>query len=168
MNIHPAFVHFPIALLTVYGVFECFRWRKLLVLESWTIVKAVLLWVGVIGAFFALQTGDVAESFHRNQRALVDVHSSFATATTIIFGVVAVYYVLKIGDSYFRKISLGKKYERFVLNILKIQKVFKTPIVIVLALAGLVTLVITGALGASIVYGPDVDPIVSFTYHLFF
>lgn len=36
------------------------------------------------------------------------------------------------------------------------------------AALGLVAITITGGLGASIVYGPDVDPVVHFIYSLFF
>ncbi len=41
-----------------------------------------------------------------------------------------------------------------------------SPLVIVLAIAGLVLMTVVGALGASLVYGPEIDPAVSFIYHL--
>jgi len=37
-----------------------------------------------------------------------------------------------------------------------------------LALLGLVLIIITGGLGAAIVYGPNVDPFVNFIYSIFF
>ena len=39
---------------------------------------------------------------------------------------------------------------------------------LLIALVGIVVITITGALGGAIVYGPEVDPIVSVIYHLFF
>jgi len=44
----------------------------------------------------------------------------------------------------------------------------ETPIVYVLAIAGIIAITFTGALGAAIVYGSDVDPIVKIIYGLFF
>ena len=35
MNVHPLLIHFPIALLTVYVVMECLRFKKLLAEHSW-------------------------------------------------------------------------------------------------------------------------------------
>ena len=46
--------------------------------------------------------------------------------------------------------------------------VLESFIVALAALAGLIAISITGALGGAIVYGPDVDPVVSLVYHLLF
>ena len=40
MNIHPIFVHFPIALLTLYSLAELIRWRRITELAYWFYVKA--------------------------------------------------------------------------------------------------------------------------------
>lgn len=45
--------------------------------------------------------------------------------------------------------------------------VLSNPLAIVLALLGLGALMITGALGGAITYGPDADPIVSIVYKIF-
>lgn len=45
---------------------------------------------------------------------------------------------------------------------------FTAPIPMLTAFLGFVSLVVTGSLGAAIVHGPEIDPIVSFVYHLFF
>jgi len=39
------------------------------------------------------------------------------------------------------------------------------PVAIVLALAGLVAITVTGGLGGAIVYGPDADPFFKLVYH---
>jgi len=39
-------------------------------------------------------------------------------------------------------------------------------LIVPLALLGLVSVTITGALGGSLVYGPDADPLVSFLYYV--
>lgn len=61
MNIHPLFVHFPIALLTVYAVAELLRFKRLTSQVWWWNVKTLLLGVGLLGGFATLQTGEIAE-----------------------------------------------------------------------------------------------------------
>ncbi len=84
MNLHPIFVHFPIALLTLYAVLEiaiplkikfyklC-KWDKpetsprlaklyeLLINPVWNSIKAFLVIIGTLLAFPTLQTGEWAE-----------------------------------------------------------------------------------------------------------
>ena len=53
--------------------------------------------------------------------------------------------------------------------LVKVQKIAETlykNFVPLLALLGLIAITITGGLGGAIVYGKDVDPIVSFIYKL--
>ncbi len=124
MNIHPLFVHFPIALLTLYALFEIFipikiRAFKLLKKENtvfykwlidpvWNSIKAFLVIAGTLIAFPTLQTGELAEEvfrdaatspelFHQSQVAqLIEVHSTFANITVGIFAVLAVAYIVRI------------------------------------------------------------------------
>ncbi len=55
---HPQVVHFPIALLIVALLFEItsYFWKK----ESFSLTSLILLALGTIGAFIALQTGEAA------------------------------------------------------------------------------------------------------------
>ena len=55
---HPQVVHFPIALLIVALLFEIisYFWRK----EEFSLFSLILLTLGTIGAFIALQTGEAA------------------------------------------------------------------------------------------------------------
>jgi hypothetical protein len=43
-----------------------------------------------------------------------------------------------------------------------------TPAVVIFAFLGLLALLNTASLGASMVWGPDNDPLVNFVYHLYF
>ena len=45
---------------------------------------------------------------------------------------------------------------------------FKPWLLFLLGLAVLIAITITGSLGGALVYGPEIDPVVSFIYHLFF
>lgn len=162
MNIHPLFVHFPIALLTVYVLAEFFSVKKLKDQMWWWNLKAVLLGVGVLGSFSALQTGEMAEEL-TGRSQLIEVHSTYATITVWIFGVIALVYVitgirkylgLYVQEGFTRQIFL------FLFSIERVV-IYGIP---ALAFIGLITLTITGALGGALVYGPDVDPVVSFIY----
>ena len=55
---HPQVVHFPIALLIVALLFEIisYFWKK----ESFTLTSLILMILGTIGAFIAMQTGELA------------------------------------------------------------------------------------------------------------
>lgn len=171
MDIHPIFVHFPIALLTIYAIAELIRFRKLINTIYWFYVKAILVIVGTLSAFLALNTGEGAEdSVSRSLRPLVEMHSSFASVSTWIFGIIAIIYLISwINKSEFNQriqaSSIGNQLNKVVVIV---NRILNSSFIILLALIGLVLITITGGLGGAIVYGPDIDPIVNFIYHLFF
>ena len=169
MNIHPIFVHFPIALLALYAILETIHFRKLIYKIEFFYIKFFLLATGTIGAFFALATGDDAEKLHRDVRSLVHVHSNFATITTIIFCILLAIYVFDWVNLVFgEKLEVSKYSKIWNLKKLIIHKIFPGPVIILLAILGLITLLITGALGGAIVYGVTGDPFTAFVYKIFF
>lgn len=165
MNIHPIFVHFPIALLTIYALFEIFAWKKLRALSWWVYVKATLLFVGIISSFAALNTGEAAEHLI-GRSALIEMHSTFATGTVWLFGILALVYLIRfvLESSYIINFPKLQNFLTAVQNYID-RFSFLIPS---FAFVGLVLVTVTGALGGAIVYGPEVDPIVSFVYHFFF
>lgn len=162
MNIHPLFVHFPIALLVLYAVLEVLWFKTLKTQSWWWNIKALLLGIGVLGGFAALQTGEMAEEL-RERSQLIEVHSTYADVTVWIFGALAVMYIVAgirmYFGSYVQTGVVGRTFTFFS----AIERVV-VRIVPLLACVGLVTLMVTGALGGAIVYGPDTDPVVSFIY----
>src|SRR5574343_414907 len=141
MNIHPIFVHFPIALLTVYAVLELIRFNKITNQIYWFYVKASILFTGTIGAFVSLSTGEMAEeSVVKELQSLVEVHSTFATISTWIFAFIGIVYMImwinktdwnqQLFDSRFSKIW-GIK-----VNIA--TKIYESPFLVILAFLGLV------------------------------
>lgn len=185
MNIHPLFVHFPIALLMVYAVMEAggpilFRVLKAVKKEGTELaqfvagelyknIKAFLVIVGVAFGYTTLQTGEMAEHAMQsssgdpemfaatNAGQLVELHSTFATASIWLFTVLAVAYLFRL--SWFTKYGPLKKFSNIILN---------PWIASILAIAGITLLTITGALGGAISHGQDVDPVVKFVYSWFF
>ena len=163
MNIHPIVVHFPIAFLVVYALCELLRFRKIIEQPYWFYLKAFLVIVGILGAFVAYQVGEAIEHlFEAEYGEVMRVHALFARISIMLFGILAVSYFIAwlnrlktINSSSWRML---RRIQAFVLE---------TPAAIVLAVLGLAAISITGALGAAIAHGPDMDPFVSFVYKIF-
>ena len=155
-NIHPIFVHFPIALLFIYSIIKILPFKKWFPKATWNYLEFILLLIGVGGAFVASSTGEIAEHLMNKNRQLIEVHSTFAGISTILFCILLLGEILVlITPRIFSKISLPKTSE-FVLFI---QKILINPILSkIIAFLGLVSITITGLLGGVIVYGPTADP----------
>lgn len=167
--IHPAVVHIPIGLLTVYSILEFVRFKKVLAQPYWFYIKAILVIFGTLGTFVALQTGELIEDLF--QSSLMETHSTFATATTIVYGIIAGAYLvlwIEVDAANWKFLRLGGVDKLWkVLTVLS-RIILKPWLVVLLSLLALSLLTITGALGGALVHGPEVDPVVSFVYHLFF
>ncbi|MFA5997931.1 MAG: DUF2231 domain-containing protein [Candidatus Paceibacterota bacterium] len=178
MNIHPLFVHFPIGLLVAYSVLELGAYLfPALRRQAWLFpVNAFLLFVGILAAFATLVTGDMAEELIETagdpNGALVETHSSFAATTTLLYLVLAAAYLNRIFDrkGWFTLVIGTNRFLAWGWNVKKYlaHLILDTWLLPVLALIALIGMTITGGLGAAIVYGPNVDPLVSFIYQLFF
>ena len=178
MNIHPLFVHFPVALLSLYAIMELIRFHKLTAKEYWFYTKAILLFTGTVFSYAALYTGSLADdlahvgvsSADRNSGAfqLINAHSNWAVVTAVIFSLISVVYLIE----WIRRSNvLQQKFASFGgwQALLKLNAfLLSTWIIIPVALAGLIAITITGALGGAITYGPDADPVVHLIYHWFF
>jgi len=170
MDLHPVFVHFPIAFLTVYALMEFVRF-KIGKSNFWLYTKASLLFVGVAGSLPAYKTGEIAEDLNvpsLYSKNLVEIHATFAKGTLVFFGVLtAIYFVLVI--------QRNEKIKSFLPSFVNalttaLSKIYYSPfggiVMILLATGGLILLTITGGLGGLIVYGPDADPLARFLYEV--
>jgi uncharacterized membrane protein len=103
MNLHPIFVHFPIALLTLYAGLEVVR-LPILTRQTWYFyAKAVLVIAGALGAIPTVITGLIVGEGLENDLVIgkiVQMHEKFAFASLVVFGVLAIIYLL---------VWLGKK-----------------------------------------------------------
>lgn len=184
MNPHPFFVHFPIALLTVYALLEVVAFFSKNTSTKTRGIRVFLAIVGIISVFPTLFTGELAEEnlisadSQNSLIKLVETHSNFATATAVIFSILAVSYLLTwiklqmtvtvAGDNHK---SIGNiaddEYKNqnnaFWKFIFWLNSRYPATL---LSILGLIAVTITGALGGAIVYGPNVDPVVNFIYKL--
>jgi uncharacterized membrane protein len=175
MNIHPLIVHFPIGLLILYAGLEIIR-LPWLVRQSWYFhIKAVLAIFGTVAAYAAVVTGGwFEESIPRNAdiRPIIEVHEMMASVTATIFTIIALAYVF----TWLQKEGVIEKYVARMpwvrMPVVILEKLDRlilcTPVSMILALAGVVAITMTGGLGAAMVYGPDIDPFVKIIYNLFF
>lgn len=165
MNLHPVLVHFPIALLTIYAVLELASLMKPVRERAYVFyVKSSVLLLGALAAVPTYVTGYIqlgtAQPGTELYRAMI-MHYRFATVTLIIFGFLALAYAsawllrewAALPEAWKRRLAWHRK-------------VTESPFAAVLALCGLVAVTVTGALGGAMVYGPDIDPIVSILYKL--
>lgn len=163
-NIHPIFVHFPIAFLIIYSAIKILPVERWITSVSWRPIQRLLLVVGVIGAFVSNSTGEMAEDLVNASHDLVEMHAFFAGASTWIFGILLVGEILFLLNRYFATRNIQTPINKILISIEKIinQKILSST----LALLGLIAIFITGLLGGVIVYGVSADPIAPFVLKL--
>lgn len=160
-NLHPIFVHFPIALLFVYSIIKLLPFKKWFPNVAWRDIERLLLLVGIGGAYLALSTGEQAADLTRPNESLVEAHEFFANFTTrmyllVLVGEIASFLNNKSYD-FISKINSLPKILIWIEKILTNQNLVK-----VLVLLGFISLFITGVLGGVMVYGTTADPLAPF------
>ncbi len=172
MNIHPLFVHFPIALLSIYVFLELVTpfIKNVKYKTGVEHTKSIFIIFGAISLVPTLVAGDIAAGLI-NAGNIVETHEMFAQLTAVVFYILAFAYLLPVVDSVpYVKIIFGKY--KWLTNLVAFWRKFTTivmyPVIkISLAILGFILLLITGALGAGIVYGPNFDPFISLIYKMF-
>jgi uncharacterized membrane protein len=156
-NIHPIFVHFPIALLFVYSLIKILPLKRWVPSIAWKDIEQLLLLIGVFGAFAGLATGETAEHLVRPNHQLVEMHSTFAALSTWIYGLLLAGEALDMGIPW---ISKKVQFPTLLGLLTRIKHILTNPFVtITLAIVGLIAISITGMLGGIITYGVAADPI---------
>ena len=155
-NIHPLFVHFPIALLFVYSIIKILPVQKWLPSIAWRDIEKILLTIGILGAFAALSTGETAEHIFQPDHALVEAHATFANIATWIYAALLVGILIGMTrlHTFFAKLPKGVQSLLITIESILTNKTFSA----ILALLGLIAIALTGLLGGVMVYGRDADP----------
>lgn len=134
---HPLSVHFPIALLFVAFLFKSIAiWSKR---ETWQLGGSILLFLGVVGLWVAIYTGNLADGIVSRKicdPTILKEHQNLSYTTSWVFTFTLALDVLR---PIFKKFIENK--ERF-LNIF----------IAIIMLIGVGFLSYTGHLGAGLVY----------------
>jgi len=171
-NIHPLLVHFPIAFLGFYAVLEILRLKIFMRQAWWFYVKAILVIAGAASGLPTIAAGLYIKSKLQggNLDPLILLHETFAFCTIALASLVALGYIAGWLNRDLVPRSQSAfwqgKFWRFVTAAERC--LIGGPQAAVFALLILAGISITGALGGTIVYGPDFDPFAHFVYHLFF
>jgi hypothetical protein len=134
------------------------------------------LLIGVISAYPSLSTGDILEDLPKYDHKVVELHASFASASTNFYLVIAIIYILslivrerKVKDTILKIKDLPKEIKSFIFTLSTFcNRLIQKRVLIITSIIGLILITITGALGGVLASGIDVDPIASFVYYLFF
>lgn len=173
-NLHPLFVHFPIALFTVYALLEMIPSKKLRNNETVFLIKCFILIIGTVSVWPTLASGEAIEHMFgsdASKNALVEIHGLWGSVAAGIFqGLAAVYLIewIKKGKG---KLLNWLTTQKGVSSIWKLlnwiqTKLYHKPVLIIFALLGFIALTCAGALGAALVHGEQIDPAVQFIYNL--
>ncbi len=160
-NIHPIIVHFPIAFLFIYSFIKIVPFSKWFPEVSWKHIERSLLLIGVLGAFAALSTGEIAEQLVNPNHQLVEMHSTFADISVWIYGILLLGEIISIINQNY--ISHFLQYTKVVKFLAQIEKLISNNILSkILAFFGFIAIFVTGLLGGVMVFGLSADPIAKF------
>lgn len=142
--LHPIIVHFPIALLTLYGVLELIRFQKFLDKPYWFYVKATLITFGALGALAGVITGGITSGWYIGGPKIFVMHQIFGLITLILSAVIALGY-----QFHWHKMN---RFSEFVM---------RPKILVVLAILLLFSTTTVGGIGGAMVRGTDFDPLMA-------
>lgn len=171
MNIHPIFVHFPVALLTLYAVMEVLQLPIVRASRPWQIIKSVFVMIGALGALAAYQTGDWAtEGMGRS--GVVAVHATWASIAVTFFAIVAIMYFVRFINTEAPRVKDWVWNTRYVCTVWEALSrltdwiVGKWWALLILGIVALGIISIVGALGGAVAYGTANDPMTAWVVNL--
>ncbi len=131
MDILPLVIHYPIAFLTTYCLFEFLNFRRLTSLLYWHNLKFILLILGEVATVATLIAAIFSTSILAGESRLGDMVKLFILITVLIFAIQSTLYIKKVQNKY---------------------------VMLSLALVGLFAIVVTGGLFGAVAYGTHFDP----------
>lgn len=126
-------IHFPIAFLTIYAVFELIRFRRVIEQPYWFYIKKVLIIVGWAGSIVAALTGLNAANWTIQGPRIFVMHEIFAITTIALSTISAIFYI----------------------------KNRQNKVLVLIATLILISITITGGLGGAMTKGTHFDPLMA-------
>ncbi|MCX6757736.1 MAG: hypothetical protein NTZ44_02555 [Candidatus Nomurabacteria bacterium] len=167
-NIHPIFVHFPIALLFLYSFVKILPFKRWLPGVAWNHIERALLFFGVLGAFTALGTGEIAEKLYQSEHKLIEIHSTFAGIATWIYVALLFGEIISVLNNSYQNLIQEIKIDKIKTFLVKLENILCSGTFSkILSILGLIAISVTGILGGAIVYGASADPFAGFILKLF-
>ncbi len=157
-NIHPLFVHVPIALLCIYSILVIFPFKKWFPRIAWKDIERTFLSIGIVGAFFALGTGETAEHLTRPSHQIVEAHSMFAAIATWLYGALLLGEVCAVINKY-PAVLLGRIPVLQKVLVFIEQHLTHSFFASLVAFIALIAMGVTGLLGGVMVHGVSADPL---------
>lgn len=164
-NIHPIFVHVPIAMLAVYSIIKIIPFKNWFPHVEWRQIERTLLFVGLLGAGAAFLTGDSAEQLLHPNRQLVDMHSTFGGAAIYLYGALLLGEITALINAHHVHYVDNKNFLRLTMHYLE-NILCNRAVSTLIAFIALIVITITGLLGGVIAYGVTADPIAPYLLKL--
>lgn len=155
-DLHPIFVHFPIALFLLYSLLRLIPWPKKLLVVDWQIPRMVILAIGLLGAGLANATGEAAKHLNRPNNQLVEMHETFAGFSVTIYVILLIAELIVFIKPEWLEINYLKTIKPFILLL---KKITGNWLFYLLSIIGALAITMTGLLGGVMVYGVKADPL---------
>jgi|SRR3989338_5319958 len=136
MDFHPLVIHYPIAFLTTYSIFELLRFKQLLSLPYWFYLKGTLVVIGELGAIATVVFAQMSPGL-AGESVLAETYKIFIVITYAIFGTIALAYIHESKSA---------------------RLIMKPVVLMPLVILGLFFIVVAGGLFGATVYGTHFDP----------
>lgn len=163
-NLHPIFVHFPIAFLFLYSLIKLIPLSRWIPSVAWRDIERVLLVCGAVGLFFATSTGEMADSLIKVDHSVKEAHEVSANITGWMYGLLLAGEVIAfLNKGLIQKIRIVEISKLLTF----LEKVFLNKFISnTLVILGFLALFITGLLGGAMVYGESADPLVPIVFKI--
>lgn len=157
LNLHPIFVHFPVALLTLYALVLLVYIPRPSIVRLKSIVRPFLAITGALGSIASYLSGEAIEDlFKPFAGELLALHANFALGVVVFFCLMALLELFVFLGSEWVMEAIRQRFSTKTMSLFKAW--LEGPVSIFFGLVGFVLIMTTGALGGAIAYGRDFDP----------
>ncbi len=168
MNIQPILFNFPITFFLVYTILEVVRVQRLSKKPFLFHLKATFVLIAFFLSVPAIISGLTLDNNYYFSSQLIEVHNFFIIVSSLVYLSIAAAYSIEWAEESKRIRGLCTGINKIGLLLCKFSTyVLSAPMIVTLALMGISSVICAQAIGIAIVFGPLVNPFVSFVSKLF-